>query len=210
MANTRKITTPIFRCSYISLLEPKETQNGSHAYSVVMIFEPDADLTELKAIFAEAVQETWKGTPPKTGIKSPFRRGEWKSESYPQGYDLDKHPEYDGKIMATASSYVKLVNGLVPDHLKVGIVGPDPRAIFDPSKEPIYSGMYGRAEISAYVPKDAATKKPRDMVSFTLHNFQKCKDGDPLGGGANTPAEKVFDVFEQPAAAGFHDDLLGI
>ena len=202
---TRIVTTPVFRASYVNLLEPKETQNGAWCYEITMIFEPNTDLENLKAIVREAMQEKWKGSPPKTGVRSPFRRGEWKSESYPQGFDLDKYPEYEGKIIVSARAYTtKLADGSFDKSRKPGVCGPDPAEIFNPQTDPLYSGMYGRASVSAYVPKVG-----EPSVALGLHNFQKCYDGDPLGASNGRP-ENDFDVFVQPTQAGYHDDLLGI
>ena len=204
---TRKIVTPIFRASYVSLLEPKETQNGGWCYEITMIFDAEDNLDDLKALFVEAVQERWKGNPPKTGVGSPFRRGEWKSESYPAGFDLDKYPEYEGKVVVAARSYTKkLTNGAFDLSKQPGIVGPDGKGILDYQRQPLYSGMFGRAEISMYVPQ-----KGEPRVAVGLHNFQKCYDGESLGGSNGDP-EKAFEAFAQPdgAAAGNNADLLGV
>lgn len=193
---TRRITTPVFRASFIHLLEPALTENGKHYYGLTMIFEPDADFSGMKAIFEEAVIEKWKGNPPKTGFRSPFRRGEWKSQQYPQGYDLDKHPYYEGKIIVNANTYVTInAQGTITKGTKPTLCGPDPTAIFDPNVDPLYSGMYGRAEISAYAPK----QNENPGISFSLHQFQKCYDGEPLGGASAGIPTKAFDVFIPPA-----------
>jgi hypothetical protein len=214
---TRRIVTPIFRASYVSILEPKEDQNGNWVYSIAMIFDPekiknDPAWEDMKQIVMEAKKEKWPNGEPKTGVMSPFRRGEWKSETYPQGFDLDKYPEYRDKIIVSASSYTKrLGNGQFDTSKRPGVVGSNPKAIFDPEKDPIYSGMYARAEISAYVPKNP---KAGDRVTFGLHHVQKCYDGEPLGISQGSP-ENAFGEIIPPTAEGDHadllqDDLLGV
>lgn len=205
---SRRITTPIFRVSFPNLIDPKEDDNGNWSYGLSMIFEPDTDFTEMKNLFNEVVQEKWKGSPPKVGVISPFRRGEWKSQAYPQGFDLDKRPEYTGKVIVSARAYTdKLSSGVFDLSKRPGIVGPDPKAPFDPVNNPadtVYSGMYARAEISMYVPRYG---DPR--VAVGLHNVQKCYDGERLSGG-NARPEDVFDTFMVPDAEGNNADLLDL
>lgn len=213
---TRNLTTPLFRASYVSLLKPKQNKNGAWAFELSMIFEPEGintpEFQEMKKLEQEAIADFYPSGPPKTGVASPFRKGVWKSAEYPQGYDLDKYPEYEGKCIVTARSYTSVVgtdsNGNLKFDLsqKPGLCGPDPRAIFDPHGNPadkIYSGMFARAEINMYV----STKGEIPRVCVGLNNVQKCADGDPLG-RTNNPPERAFDVFEQPKAEGNHAELL--
>ena len=74
----RTLVTPIFRAAFVALLEPKQSENGFWSYSLTAIFEPD-DIKPLVDLFDETVKEIWKGSPPRTGVTSPFRKGEWKS-----------------------------------------------------------------------------------------------------------------------------------
>jgi hypothetical protein len=210
---TRHVITPVFRASYQYLLEPRHNeQSNTYSYSVTMILPPevvdDPLFQDMQAIIQEAIQERWKGNPPKTGVKTPIRFGEWKTQTNPGGFDLDKNPEYEGNYIIYASGYTKqLSDGTFDRSTKVGIVGADPQMIFNPQQDPIYSGMYGKAEISAYVPKF----KPGvpDQVCFGLHNFQKCYDGEPLSGGNGRP-EDAFEAFVAPTGVGANSDLLGI
>ncbi len=214
---SRRITTPPFRGSFVNLLEPQEKTrpDGSkyYVYSVTMLFDDEAlqfqAWKEFEAIVDEAAKERWPNGIPKTGIRSPFRYGAWKSPTNPTGFDLDKYPENEGKMVVVASAYTTVIseiNGVKQyDMSKApGLCGPDPQAIFDPRKDPIYSGMYARACVSAYVPRNPQAVPG---VSIGLHHVQKCYDGEPLGITQGRP-ENAFDEFIPPDAAGYHSDLL--
>lgn len=217
MASTRKVITPKFRASYCNLLEPKESEGGAWYYGLTMIFDPDeinadpqetALFRDMQKIVEEAIAVKWPDGAPKTGVIKPFRKGVWKTPENERGFDLDKNPEYEGKIIVATNGYTeKMPDGSFNRLKEIGIVGPDGKAPLNISALGIYSGMYGRAEISAYVPKNL---KKGPMVTFGLHNFQKVEDGAPLGGGTNGNPENAFAAFVQPEAAGNHEDLLGI
>lgn len=220
---SRRVKTPIFQGSYLHLLEPQEKTNDegvkNYIYSVTMIFDPsvkdDPLFQDMKNIVVETQKEKWPNGLPKTGVRSPFRRGEWKSQQYPQGFDLDKYPEYTDKIIVVATSYTSmLADGSIDVSRQPGIVMPNGKLF--PGKGPtpadIYSGVFARAEISAFVPKNA---KSGPGVSFGIHHFQKCYDGKPLGISNGNP-EEAFEEFVPPAGVGNHadmmyeDDLLGV
>lgn len=191
-----KVTTPLFRASFLKLWKPehKVYDNGDEAdvYSVTMIFEPDADLSGLKRIVKQVLQEKFGAT--KTPIlRLPFREGVQTVKVGDGGYDLEKYPEYEGKIIVTASS-----KGIQP-----GIIDAKKQDILDPKE--LYSGIYARASLTAFYYNNSGGKG----VAFGLQNFQKCRDGEPLG-GVRGKAENDFDEFEQPVSAGFHDDLLDL
>ncbi len=190
---TDKIVTPLFRASFIHLLDPNPKQlekKGVTVYEVTMIFEPDADLTRMKALIEEATVEKWGSKRP-SFIKSPFRKGVQKSEQYPNGYDLGKYPEYTGKIITAARSY----------NVPPGVVDAKRQDILE--KKEIYSGIWGRATVVAY----GYDNEGGIGVAFGLQNFQKCMDGEPLG-GTRGPAEKDFEEFQQPVGVGSHADML--
>lgn len=186
---TDKVTTPVGRCSFVKLLEPGQNDNGDDVYEVTFIFDPEENFEPMKRIMMQAVEEKWGKNPPRS-FKSPFRRGEWQTEDYPQGYDLDKYPDYEGKIIVACRSYKQ----------QPGMVDAQLNPILDPKE--IYSGMWGRATVTAY----AYDNKGGKGVSFGLQNFQKVKDGEPLGAG-RTKAENDFEAFAAPAS-GTHSDML--
>ncbi len=186
-----KVTTPLFRADFVSLLDPKkkkpEDEDKSDVWEVTMIFEPEVANTPafkaLERIIQQAIEEKWGNKPP-SYIKMPFRKGVAKSQQYPQGYDLSKYPQYEGKIITAARSY----------SIPPGVCDANLQPILDKSQ--IYSGMYGRATVVAY----GYDNKGGQGVTFGLQNFQKCMDGEPLG-GARVAAEMDFEAFEVPGGA---------
>jgi hypothetical protein len=198
---SRTVVTPVGRFSYCNLFEPKiETRKNKKTgktsevelYSLSLILEPDADLTDLKALVQEAKAEYIKKKGDPGYMRSPFRRGVQKSDEYPLGYDLAKNPEYEGKIIISATS-----QKIRPDVRDANV-----QPILDPSQ--VYSGCYGRMSVVAFA-YDGESKG----ITFGLQNVQKVRDGEPLG-VKRSKAEDDFTAFEQPAAAGFHDDLLDL
>lgn len=204
---TDKITTPVFRVSYCYLLKPSQNEDGKWAYRVTMIFEPDADLSGLARIAKQAKDEKWGNTPP-LNLRTPFRRGETQTEQNPRGYDLDKNPEYRDKIIVSAMAGCSVVDE--PDKWDAskqpGLVDANNQLIINPTDKDIYSGMYARATLVAFA---YAPKKGTPGIGFGLQNFQKCYDGERIGGSRGN-AENDFQPFIAPAGVGNHDDLLAI
>jgi hypothetical protein len=68
-----------------------------------------------------------------------------------------------------------------------------------------YSGMYARASVTAYW----YDKEGNQGIGFSLQNFMKAADGEPLGGGKGNPSDD-FAAFAQPAMAGANSDLFDL
>ena len=181
MANATKtdvtrVITPLFRVSFPHVFEPQTNDDGKEVYGVTAIFDSDADLKEMKALVKKAAEKKWPGKELKWGnergqIRSPLRRDDT--------HDLEKYPEYEGKITAGMRSY-----GRQP-----GLVGPDKKAILD--KRDFYSGCYAIAEVTAF----AYEQKGNKGVSFGLSNVMKMKDGEPLAAGVR--AEVAFEKVKR-------------
>lgn len=188
---SRKVVTPTFRASFVNVFEPREnTQSGKLEYSVKMIFDKDADISELKEIIKEAIRNKWGDKAPKN-LKMPLRSG---NES-----DLDKYPEDKDKIIANAKS-VMYPPGLIDAKTKQEIIDP---------KE-FYSGCYARASVVCYA-YDNVSKG----VAFGLQNLLKVKDGEPLVNRASAESDfasiidTVQDEIEGDVEATEDDDILG-
>ena len=188
---SRKVVTPTFRASFVNVFEPREnTQSGKLEYSVKMIFDKDADISELKEIIKEAIRNKWGDKAPKN-LKMPLRSG---NES-----DLDKYPEDKDKIIANAKS-VMYPPGLIDTKTKQEIIDP---------KE-FYSGCYARASVVCYA-YDNVSKG----VAFGLQNLLKVKDGEPLVNRASAESDfasiidTVQDEIEGDVEATEDDDILG-
>jgi len=157
MANTRKIVTPVARASFVHVFQPQKNDQGKFEYRMTMIFDKDADISELKAIVKEAIKEKYGTNPPKN-LKLPIKNG--------NDLDTDKYPEYKNKIVINVKS-VNYPPGIIDYKTK--------QPITDPSE--FYSGCYCVASLVAYTYEHKSGGKG---VSFGLQNIMKIKDGEPL------------------------------
>lgn len=162
-----KVMTPRFRVSFPNVFEAKAIMEGQDPkYSVSMLFDNDADLSEMKAAAKKAIKAKWGDKKP-SGLRSPFRNGEEKKQF--EGYD-------ENVTFVTASSKQK--PGLVDQKLQ---------DIID--REDFYAGCYARATLLAF-PYDTMGNKG---VSFLLSNIQKLEEGEPISG--KTKAADDFDAI---------------
>lgn len=147
--NQTKILTPNFRVSFPSVFEPSEF-NGKETYSITMLFDKSADLSELKAAVKRAAEEKWGKKIP-ANLRNPIRDGAEKSH-------LDG---YDGCVFIRASSKTK-----------PGVVDQNCQEIINSSE--FYAGCIARATVVAFAYDQAGNKG----VSFLLSNIQKVADGE--------------------------------
>ena len=189
---TRKMFTPVFRCSFVNLFEPTEGKDaqgrptGKYSYGLTALFEPN-EVGELQKLVEEAVFEKWGNKPPVVW-RNPLRPGTQLSQTNLNGFDLEKYPENKGKVVAVLKSpTTRNADGTYDTTRKPGLVDWNNEVIIDRSQ--VYSGMYARAQIVA-----AAYDKGSNGVNFYLHNVQKVRDGEPLG-SARDRAEDVFAPF---------------
>ena len=162
-----KVMTPKFRVSFPNVFHPKAVQEGQEPkYSIAMLFDNDADLSEMKRAAKKALVAKWGKNPPKN-LRSPFRNGEEKKQF--EGYD-------ENVTFVTASSKQK--PGLVDQNLK---------DIID--QEEFYAGCYARATLLAF-PYDTMGNKG---ISFLLSNIQKLEEGEQISG--KTKAADDFDAI---------------
>lgn len=176
---SRKVLTPKFRVSFPEVFEAKAfDENSKPKYSVTMLFEEGADLSEIEAIIEEAIVEKFGKNVPKNLIRPIMDQGEKEYDGYEAG-----------SMFARASSNSR--PGVV-DGAKVRITDP----------EQLYAGCYARATVTAYAYGGAGSKfKPG--VALGLGNVQKLAEGEPLGG--RTSPEEDFDAVE--GAATIEDNM---
>jgi hypothetical protein len=172
MNETRELTkvmTPIFRAAFPHIWKPTESDQGKSVWSVVAIFDADADLKPLAQLAQAALIKKF-GDKAQWGKvhKSPFRKGT------PDEYDLDKYPEYAGKIICNLKSYNE-----APGVVK--LADPVPVAIKDQSE--FYAGCYAMATVTAFGWDVNGNKG----VTFSLQNVCKIKDGVRLGNSRSAP-----------------------
>ena len=182
-----RIVSPEAIASYPHLFEPRPNMStGAPEYSVYLVFEPGADLSEMKKLALETAKEKF-GSKTESMIKSgtlrmPFRDG---SEKYGEGFTY---------MNVKAKSAPGIVSRFA---------GPDgkPQKIEDPSE--IYAGVRLRASLSAYAYDVSGNRG----VAFGLNNVQKLRDGERIDG--RMAAESEFDALESADTSGTElDELL--
>lgn len=172
-----KVTTPEFRVAFPNVFEAKAINEGQTPFfSVTMLFDKNADLALLKKAAHAAIKKKWPTNPP-SNLRNPFRPGSEKAEKY-EGYE--------GTIYINAKT-----------KMKPGVVDGARNKIVDQSE--FYAGCYARATIVPY----AYNKAGNAGVAFALHNIQKIKEGESLGGRAK--AEDDFEALEGMEVEGFGD-----
>lgn len=201
---TDKVQTPIFRADFVRLLTPNVSQKQNaktgkveevQCYEITMIFEPKYEdpaeqerFNRVKKLVDDAIIEKYGKIPPGVIFKKPLRKGVQKTEENSLGYDLVRYPQYAGKIVAGARSY----GAFAPDVVSTRKDAEGKRIRITDPKE-LYSGIYGRATITAYISSNPQYSK---TISFGLHSFMKVRDGEPLG-VARGNADDEFDGFDE-------------
>ena len=162
---TKVITGPNTRWSYCNAWEAKAINGGTPKFSVSLIIPKSdtATIAKVKAAIQAAYEEgasklkgNGKSVPQLSAIKTPLRDG-----------DLER-PDDE----AYANAYFINANSATAP----GIVDADRQPIIDHSE--VYSGVYGRASINFY----AFNSNGNRGIACGLNNFQKIRDGEPLGG----------------------------
>lgn len=157
------IVTPIFRASYPNLFKPKLNElNGKEEYSVMALFPKGADLSPLKKLAQEALEEKWGKDKSKypTNLRSPFRD--------------QKELMKDGKMRPGTEDGAIFIN--LKAKQKPQVVDQNVQPILDQAE--FYPGVFAKASVTAY----AYDNKGNRGVAFGLGNIQKVKDGEPLSG----------------------------
>lgn len=199
--NISKLTTPIFRSSFLWGFKPQPPMEGSTGepkYGVTMLFDAEARGTAqfkaMKDLASRAAKEKFGDKIVDDGagwfkfkaggrpLRNPFRDGSEKSEL--EGYE--------GMVFASATS--KLQPGLVDAKLQ--------RIL---SEDDFGSGDYARATVTAY----GYDKAGNAGVAFGLNNLQKVRTGERFSG--RTAAENDFEAVDDGAFSdegGTNEDFL--
>lgn len=180
------VTTGTVRFSYVHLFKPYAAMPGQEEKYSVTVLVPKTDTDTMARIQAAIEAAKQKGITDKWGgqcppiVPTPVYDGDGMrpSDGLPFG------PECKGHFVFTASAKVDY-----------------PPEVVDKAGNPVinqsdvYSGMYGRVNVSFY-PYAFGAKKG---IGCGLGPVQKLRDGEPLGGSAPTAAQ-AFGA-PQPAAA---------
>lgn len=170
---TRVITGPDTRWSYCNLFEPRAINGGKPKYSVSLII-PKSDKETIARIrnAMHAAYENGKDKLKNSGGVVP----EFKDISNPlRDGDLEKpgDPAYANAYFLNAKS-----------DYRPSICDANREEVTDPYK--IYSGVYGRAQISFFCYSVSGNRG----IACGLSKLQFLRDGEPLGYRANS-----FDDF---------------
>lgn len=181
-----KCLTGECRLSYVHLVEPyaNPKQPGQKPRYQVTLLIPKTDTATkadidqaISAAYEAAVTEKWKGARPQMIHALIYDGDGVKSNGTPYG------PECKGHWVLTASSDRK------PQVVHLSNI------MSELAPQDIYSGMYGRATINFYSPRQG------NPVACGLGNVLKTRDGEPLSGGASAASD--FDgIGQAPAASG--------
>ncbi len=170
--NTKVITGPKTRWSYVNVWEPKSINGSNPKYSISLIIKKDdaETINKVKAAIQAAYEEgaaklkgTGKSVPPLAAIKTPVRDGD---------VERPDDPDYQGCYFINAN------NKTAP-----GVVDMNCQPIIDRGE--VYSGCYGRASISFY----AFNANGNKGIACSLNNLQKVEDGEPLGGHVSAASD---------------------
>lgn len=166
----KRIKTPVFRVSFPSVFEPASFEGEqSDNYEITMLFDEDADLSELKKAAKKCAREKWGKKLPKK-LHNPFRDGEEREDT--EGY-------------GSGVTFVKAISKRKPQ-----IVDKQRNKLDSP--EDFYAGCYAIATVSPF----AFEVKGNKGISFGLGNILKVDDGEPFGFSSD-PMEDFDDDFEE-------------
>ena len=160
MAN---LVTPKFRVSYPKVFKAELNKlSGKAEYSVVALFDKDADLKPLREAVKAAIIEKWGADASKhpKNLRNPIRDQADKAK--------------DGVMPAGHVEGAYFLN--LKSTQKPGVVDESVQPILDESQ--FYAGCYARASVSVYAYDQAGNRG----VGIGLTNIQKVADGEPFSG----------------------------
>lgn len=186
------IKTPEFRASYPKVFKSELNKlNNSNEFSVIALFAPGANLSELQAAATQACEEKWGKDQSKwpKNLKNPFRDQKEKGKDIEGKFVLPDGHTAGAKFLTIKT---KDSNGNKPE-----VYDMDGKRTFDESK--IYAGVWCKVVCTV----KAYEKAGNCGVNFYLVGIQKVKDDTPLAGKVSpesffTPVEGA----EQAQASG--------
>lgn len=169
------ITTGKVRASYVSIFQPRVSQNGGEPKYSVTLLIPKNDVATINGIYAEiekakqeGMQKVFGGNIPPV-CKIPIYDGDGVRPASGEPFG----EECRGHFVMTASA-----------KLQPAIVGLDMQNIINPAE--VYSGCYIRANINFFAYNSNGNKG----IGCGLNAVQKIEDGEPLT--ARVSAEEAF------------------
>lgn len=188
------IITGLVRFSFVHIFEKTNFEDGKPTYSVsLLIPKSDKDtIRKIEKCISQAITDglttfNVKDEAAARRIKKfwiPLRDGD---------EDKEDDEAYAGHYYLTAKAHTR----------RPGIVDKNLKQIIDP--EEVYSGCYGRADISFFPFSTSGSKG----IGCSLENIQKVKDGEPLGGVGRKAEEAFNDGFKGAATEEDEEDYMG-
>lgn len=188
MNDLTNVTTGEVRLSYVHLFKPYAFQPGQEEKFSCTILIPKSDAetmarinNAIAAATEKGVSDKWNGVRPPV-IPNPVYDGDGvrPSDGMPFG------PECKGHYVLTASAKMDYPPEVVDSQMNPII-----------NQSEVYSGMYGRVNIS-FFPYAYGGKKG---IGCGLGPVQKTRDGESLGGGAPSAAQVFTAMPSQQQAA---------
>jgi hypothetical protein len=162
------IVTPAGRASYPNVFEPRAYGDQEPEFGVNVIFDDDADLTELEAAINAVAAAKWGKKLP-SNLQTPIRVG-----------DDESKPEYFGKRFISAKKKAK--------RGKPGVVDERRKPITQESGL-FYPGVVCRISCRPF----AWSYMGKNGISLGLGNVQRIGDGERFG-GSDDPNDEFTDV----------------
>lgn len=187
MNDLTRVTTGEVRLSYVHLFKPYAFQAGQEEKFSVTLLIPKTDTATkaridaaMEAAKQKGITDKWNGACPPI-LPMPLYDGDGVRPSDGMAFG----PECKGHWVMTASAKADYPPEVVDVQLNPII-----------NQSEVYSGMYGRVNIS-FFPYAFGGKKG---IGCSLGPVQKTRDGEPLGGSAPTAAQAFGEAVQQPAA----------
>ncbi len=187
MNDLTRVTTGEVRLSYVHLFKPYAFQAGQEEKFSVTLLIPKTDTATkaridaaMEAAKQKGITDKWNGACPPI-LPMPLYDGDGVRPSDGMAFG----PECKGHWVMTASAKADYPPEVVDAQLNPII-----------NQSEVYSGMYGRVNIS-FFPYAFGGKKG---IGCSLGPVQKTRDGEPLGGSAPTAAQAFGEAVQQPAA----------
>lgn len=162
------IVTPTGRASYPNVFEPRAYGDQEPEFGINVIFDDDADLSQLEAAIHAVASAKWGKKLP-TNLQTPIRVGD----------DESKH-EYFGKRFISAKRKAK--------RGKPGVVD-ERRKLITAESGVFYPGCQCRISCRPF----AWSYMGKNGISLGLGNVQRIGDGERFG-GSDDPNDEFTDV----------------
>jgi hypothetical protein len=175
MTKNETITrTPECTILWPALFEPESFNGSEKKYRCVLLFEADADFTNIKTAIAAAREKKFPGKDREfyQTLRHPLRKGDEKA--------VDKNGKPDPESLFFGRVYLSAKSDFQPQ-------------IVDRSNQPITDAklLYGGCRVVALLSFYGYEYLGNRGVSCSLLAVMKTDDGDPLGGG-KVDTGKVF------------------